>query len=60
MEADRLRAVEFFYGVGLVGRSTVACFSPLIKGHDIGDTGMSPPVQAKNLEEHANQVKVQA
>lgn len=47
VEADWLRAMEFFlYGVGLEGRSTVACFSPLIKGHDIGHAGMSPPVQA--------------
>lgn len=40
--ADWLTAVECFYGVGLVGGSTLPYFVPLIKGHDIGGTGMSP------------------
>ncbi len=38
-----LRAVECFYGMGLVGGSTLLYFAPLIKGHDIdGGPGMSP------------------
>lgn len=40
--ADWLSAVECFYGVGLVGVSTLLYFVPPIKGHDTGDTGMSP------------------
>lgn len=40
--ADWLTAVECFYGVVLVGGSTLAYFVPLIKEHDIGAKGMSP------------------
>lgn len=40
--ADWLPAVECFYGVGLEGGSPLPDFVPLIKGHDIGGSGMSP------------------
>lgn len=60
--ADWLTAVECFYGVSLVGGSTLPYFVPLIKD-DIGGPGMSPLCvcfKGSRKSELVNQVRVHA